>query len=916
MYLKLERYLFILIVILICNTSVFSQVEKPDSMFINHNDTVGMVTTDSVIYLGGDTVSNFREKNIADTIGVEIVDSNTIKIKSSGKKKSIDVPFSYNGVDSTAFDIKNQTVYLYGDAYVIYGDIRLEAEYISVNMQTKIIEAYGISDSSGSINGKPKFKDKTEEFNADTIRYCLSSKKGIIKGVITEQGGGYLHSAKTKKMPNNEICIKNGKYTTCDLEHPHFYLKLSKAKVIPDKEIVAGPSYLVIEDVPLPIGLPFGLFPDQNKNASGIIIPSYGEEERRGFFLRDGGYYFHISDYVDTKVLFDIYTNGSWGIKDITNYKKRYRYSGNFKLDYSELYVGEPFETTYTKSSAYWIKWKHVQDQKARPNSSFSANVNMGSSKYKAYNMTNDNDRLSGSLSSSVNYRLKFPNSPFNLNVNAAQSQNNTSEFSGYMDVTLPQLTFSMSRIYPLKRKNRVGKARWYEKIGVSYNNNFKNIVTQVHEDTIFTPEGMNQFRNGIIQKIPVSTSMKLLKYFNLSPRFDYTERWYFKSINRSFQEIVTTPTDTLYNQFTVDTLNNFSRAWDYRISLPVSTEIFGMYQFIGKDPAIQAIRHKMTPTVSFDWRPDFGDTKYGYYQYFTMHDGTEKKYSIYDGGTGAWKGIYGTPPSGKYGRIALSLNNNLEMKVRNRKDSVKTNKKVSLLNSLNFSTAYNMALDSLNWSDVNVRANTNIMKIFRVNFNTRLTLYDNDTTGHLYNAFLYDSKNQMFRLVSWNLSLGATLNSKGLSPGKNKRKITRADEEISNATGVPIDAFYIYSDFSMPWSLSVDYSLIMNSHKFIVNTQEWEKNLTQTLRFQGNLSLTKNWKFRFTSGYDLEKSEFTYTSLTFIRDLHCWQMSLNLIPFGTYKSYNFKINVKAAMLKDLALPMRRNWIDNFDFDR
>ena len=896
--------------------SAFSQVEKVDSMFINNNDTIGIVTNDSIIYLGGDTVQNFNENNITDTNIVQVEDTNTVNVKPSSGNKSIDVPFSYNGMDSTAFDIANQTVYLYGEAYVIYGDIRLEADFISVNMQTKIIEAYGIDDSLGNVQGRPKFKDATQEFDADTIRYSLSSKKGIIKGVITEQGGGYLHSGKTKKLPNNQICIKNGKFTTCDREHPHFYLSLSKAKVIPGEQIVAGPSYLVIEDVPLPIGLPFGIFPDQNKNASGIIIPSYGEEEKRGFFLRDGGYYFHINDYVDTKVLFDIYTNGSWGIKDITNYKKKYKFSGNFKLDYSELYVGEPFEPNYTKSTAYWVKWKHVQDQKARPNSSFSANVNMGSSKYKAYNATTDHDRLSGSLSSSVNYRLKFPNSPFNLNVNASQSQNNTSEFSGYMDVTLPQLSFSMSRVYPFKRKNRVGKAKWYEKVGVSYNNNFKNVITQVHEDTIFTPEGMDQFRNGIIQKVPLSTSLKVFKYLNLSPRADYTERWYFKSINRTYESMVISPTDTLYDQFTVDTLNGFSRAWDYRVSLPISTEIYGMYQFIGKDPAVQAVRHKMTPTVSFDWRPDFGEAQYGYYQYFTLNDGKEVMYSKYDGGSGAWRGIYGTPPKGKYGRMAFSLNNNLEMKVRNRKDSVKTNKKISLLKSLNFSTAYNLALDSLNWSDINVRANTSLIKIFRVNFNTRLTLYDNDTTGHLYNTFLYESKNQLFRLVSWNLSLGATIDSKGISPGKNKRNITRADEEVSNATGIPIDAFYIYSDFSVPWNFSVDYSLIMNSNMFVVNTQSWEKNITQTLRFQGQISLTKNWIFNFNSGYDLEKHEFSYTSLIFTRDLHCWQMSLNLIPFGTYKSYTFKINVKAAMLKDLALPMRRNWIDNFDFDK
>ncbi len=892
-----------MILVLIARLTVVSQVnpQKQDSVIFTPDSTFTKT-------IPKDSINKQLNKVLPDS-------TKTANETKKNKKNALDAPFNYDAKDSIIFDLKHKMVYLYGTAEVKYKDIDLKADYISIDMNNKIVTAKGVIDSTGAYVGSPIFKDGNDSFNADSIKYNLDTKKGIVSGVVTQQGGGYLHSTKTKKLPDNSICLKNGKYTTCDLDHPHFYLALSKARVIPNDKIVAGPSYLVIEDVPIPLGLPFGLFPNNGKHASGIIIPAYGEEENRGFFLRDGGYYFHINDYVDTKVLFDFYTNGSWGVKNITNYKKRYKYAGNFKFDYSKLIRGESFEPNYSETNAYWIKWHHRQDPKARPNSSFSASVNMGSSKFKAYNTTSYNDRMSGSTQSLITYNLRIPNSPFSMAISASQSQNNVNQdkFSSKMDLVLPQITFNMSRIYPLKRKNKVGKTRWYEKIGLSYSTNFKNIARQVPEDTIFTPVVFDFFQNGIKHTIPVSTSMKVLKYFSFSPNFNYNEYWYFKSIHRTYYPEFVSGNDTLTDYYQIDTINGFSRAGDFIVSMPFTTKLYGMYQFKGKEPLIKAIRHVMTPSVSFSWRPDFSDPKWGVYQSFTETSGKEKRYSKFDGGSGAWRGIYGGPPSGKYGSIGFSLNNNLEMKARNRADSLGKGKKIKLLNSLNFSTAYNLAVDSLNWGDVYVRANTSILRKLSMNFTSALTVYDNDSLGRSINTFLLSSKNTMFRLKYWNLSLGLNLNSKGFTSGK-QPEITQTQEDIARATGMPLHALYNYSDFSVPWNLNVQYTLNMSYNNFLIDIQEWDKRITQTLRFSGNMSLTEKWKFVFTSGYDLEKHEIAYTSFQFVRDLHCWEMSLNIVPFGLYKSYTFKINVKAAMLKDLALPMRRSWVDNFDF--
>lgn len=836
-------------------------------------------------------------------------DSSKTKILNASnkkKKQGLTSPFDYRSSDSTEILLDQQMIRLYRNAQIQYEGIELQAENILLDMNSKIIIAFGALDSSGELTGKPHFKDGAEEFDADTIVYNFDTKKGIIKGVFTQQGEGYLHSQINKKMANNEICIKNGKYTTCDHEHPHYYLALSKAKVIPDDKIVSGPAYLVIEDVVLPIGIPFGFFPNKKGGASGVIIPGYGDDLGRGFYLRDGGYYFYINDYLDTKILGDIYSNGSWGVSNETRYKWRYRFSGNMYAKYSK-FIKNFDEPTRTEETTYNIKWRHAQDPKANPYSTLSADVNFGSSKFKQYNYTSQDDRLSTSQNSSISYNRKFANSPFNLSVNARQSQQtnlNGSTSVGLMDITLPEANLSMSRIYPFKRTKKVGADQWYEKIGFSYTGNFKNFATGIDEDTLWTNYTLTQFKNGIQHKIPLSTSFKIAKFLNATPTITLTERWYFKSLTRSYND------DSL--RIEIDTINGFARAGDFIVSLPLTTKLYGMYQIKGKDPLVKAFRHIVTPAVSFSWRPDFSQAQWGYYEnIYNKNDSLIGTYSRFNGSIGTWSGIYGSPPSGKSGMINFNLSNSLEMKVRNRKDTITGGKVVKLIDRFSVRTGYNMAVDSLNWSDIGISAGTQIAKLLNVDMSMTFSPYDfNRETGKLINDLLW-ANGQFGRLTAANLSSGIKISSDGLVHEKHKsNELTEGERELLRVSGISdqmIDRGY--ADFSMPWQLNVRYSINL-TRSYDVTRQDMVDNVTQTLNFDGTVNITKNWKAQYRSGWDFKNKQVSYTSITLLRDLHCWQMSFNWVPFGTYRSYYFRINVKSAMLQDLKYEQRRSWLE------
>ncbi|OFX22255.1 MAG: hypothetical protein A2033_07205 [Bacteroidetes bacterium GWA2_31_9] len=800
----------------------------------------------------------------------ETISSDTSKPTKSNK---IDAIITYNAQDSIRFDLGNHKVYLFGNAVINYKAIELKADYIELDLSSDLIFAEGVKDSTDSIKGSPQFKDGDDQFNCKKLLYNFKSKKGLIYDVITEQGGGYLHSGVTKKQENSSIDIKHGKFTTCNLEHPHFYVSLTKAKAIPNDKIISGPAYLVIEDVSLPLGIPFGYFPNKKGHTSGLIIPEYGEELNRGFFLRNGGYYFAISDYVDLKLLADIYSRGSWAANVTSNYRLRYKFSGNVYFKYENVIVGESFQTNYKNTKTYWLKWNHRQEQKARPYSNFSANVDFGKSsfhKYSAY--TDPNSYLQNTTQSNISYQKRFPNTPFNYSLNLRHSQNS---LDSMVTLGLPEVALNMNRLYPFKRKKTVGNAKFYEKIGISYTSNIRNTVTD-KDTALFRPEILTKMKNGMQHNIPISTSFNILKFVTVNPSFNYKEVWYLNSINRYLNDT---------NGITTDTIQKFVRAGDRSFNTSLSTKLYGMYVFKGEKQA--AIRHVMTPSIGYSIRPDYSKSKFDYYRYYYA-DSSHQDSIMYSRFA---NGIFGSPPSGKSGNINFSLGNNVEMKLKSKKDTTQTFKKIMILESFSISSSYNLAVDSLKLAPFSINGRTTLFKKLNLNFSGVIEPYALDTAKKtLINKFEYNESGKIGRLTNANISVGFRLNSKSKSKTENS-------EKTKDLIGFPDD----YVDFNIPWNVNIDYS-------YRYSKPQLEENITQSLRVSGDLSITSKWKISVSSGYDIKLKKFTFTNINIYRDLHCWEMRFTWIPFGFAQSYNFQINVKSAILQDLKLNKRSSW--------
>lgn len=835
--------------------------------------------------------SNIERTNyshIDDTIKT-IPKADSVSIKKSNM--SFDYPVYYDAEDSLLFDFIKQKAYLYGKAVVIYESVVLNSEFIQMDFENNEVLAYGITDSTGNVIGKPVFKDNAEEFDADTIRYNFRTKKGIIKEVMTEFEGSFLHGSKTKMQPNKHIHMIDGKFTTCELEHPHYYFKISKAIVIPDDKIVSGPAFLVIEDIPTPLGIPFGFFPNKKGGSSGIIIPEFGEEGNRGYFLRNGGYYWAINDFVDLTILGDGYTKGSWGLSVLTNYKVKYKFSGSLTAKYSQNILGYK-DINYQREDLYAVKWRYIQDPKARPNSNFSADVNISSSKFDKYNSYNAASYMSTNKTSSISYSQIFPNSPFSLTSAFRHNQNNA---TGDISITLPDLAINMNRIYPFKRRVKVGESKIYEKIGISYSMNLTNQIKTT--DTTFFDFGFDDITNGISHKIPISTSVKFLKYTSLTPNFNYTERWYLKSLQQSWAYADSTDSigslESIYQ-------TKFSRVWDYSVGLNWSTQIYGTFNF--KKGNLKAIRHVISPSLSFNYLPDFGQRKYGYYDDYSRieYNGTTGQYDTVSYYYSRFQGLpYGSPSRGGAGSINMNVSNNLEMKLRNKNDTINQDRKVKLLENLSFNTSYNIMADSLNLAPLTINGRTRI-KLLDLTFNTILDPYaiaENDYgSGIRINQFAWNLSHQLVRLTIFNLTAGFSLNSK-----MTESKPQTDFDPYQTLYGYPDQ----YVDFDIPWNVRINYT-------FRYAKPYFESTITQTVNVTGDFNLTKKWKVSFTSGYDIANKKATYSTIDIYRDLHCWEASLHLVPFGQHKSYMFQINVKASMLKDLKLAKRRSWFDNF----
>ena len=821
---------------------------------------------------------------------------------------------TYSAKDSIIPDLENQKMYMYKNGVINYQNIELKADYIMLDLAKKEVYAEGLPDSTGNVVGNPVFKDGNDEFESKTLRYNFETQKGIIVDVKTAQGEGFVHSDLTKKISKDEFVLEKGKYTTCDAEHPHFYLRMTKAKVISNKKIITGPAYMVLEDFPIYFPMiPFGYFPNSTTYTSGILIPTYGEEQTRGFFLRDGGYYWAASDHFDLALRGDIYSKGSWATKVHSNYRVRYKFNGSFDFSYNlNKYSEKPLPDART-TKGFSLNWSHSQDSKANPNSTFSASVNMSTSSYdKENSFTNNRTSVQTYLqtqkSSSISYSRKFENSPFNLSLNLRHSQNSRDTT---ISLSLPELTFNMTKINPFKVKNRVGPVRWYEKISFSYSGNIKNSISNVKEDQLFNKSLVRDWQNGWRHSIPISLpSFNLLKYINLSPSFNYSERWYTSYVNKRYDPNRNYGSP-LSDHVVIDTVYSFRRNYDYSYSLSTSTNIYGMYTMRNPNSRIKAIRHKITPSLSFSYTPDFGQKKFGFWGTYIDGSGKKQYYNHFE------NGVFGSAGMGESGAINFTLNNNLEAKVLEVNDSIAKKdeklqyKKVKIID-VNASTSYNMIADSFKLSPIGLSARTTIKGV-DVNLGANLNPYMVNSKGRVIDDYVWNHKSglgKLGRLTNATMSFGMNFDSKKDKQGT-KEEENKPKEGVKPVRG---DGDYEYTEFKMPWSFRFDYSFYYNKTYVYNSTTGVAKPTTtinQSLNFGGKLSLTDKWNMDMTTNFDIQAMKFSFTTVNITRNLHCWTMSFNFVPFGDRKSYSFTLSASSSMLRDLKVSKQSSWRDN-----
>ena len=864
------------------------------------NDVYGK-TVSALPQTVGDTLT--IEKDSTDTYKDSVLVDTTVVKKSHSK---IDANVERTALDSIVQDIFNKKVYLYGEAEIKYEDIDLKAARIEVDFNKNTVTAYGVLDSTGKQQGRPVFKQGDQSFKADTIEYNFNTKKGYIYSVFTEDQQGYLSGKRVKKLSDNSVNLLHGSYTTCNIEgHPHYQFKFKKARVIPKNKIVTGPAYMEIEGVPTPLALPFGMFPNNERRKSGIVVPTPGESANRGFYLEGGGYYWSINDYMDLKVLGDIYSRGSWAIKPTFRYKKRYKYNGSFSAQYAVNIISDKYSPDYSNSRDFRISWRHTQDPKARPNGRFNANVNIVTSNFIKYNTVNVNDYLSNEFQSSVSYQTSWAGN-YHLTVNASHRQNTKTHV---VQVTLPEVTFTVNSFYPLQRKKVTGKKHFYEDLRVTYSMNAKNIVNTL-DSLIFTEQAYKRdMKNGIVHKIPISLPIKLFKHFNWSNSINITDRMYSEQVNQYWiNDTLFENNDTIVGYLKKDTVPGFHNILDYSISSSLTTKVYGMLRF--KKGPLRAIRHVFTPSFSFSYVPEFGSSKWGYYGSYIDGDGNEITYSKYNGF------LYGTPTEHKSGRVGFNFGNNLEIKVRSKKDTITGMKKVVLIKSLNISGNYDLARDSLNMSYLSVNGRTTLYKNIDLKYSSLWDPYVVDSAGHQINTFEWTENRRLFRRTntSWALSMSLRLSDKDFNKKKDEKEKSdgkgRANKYEEEDIGT-LNNHSEYIDWNIPWSINLSYNFNYTTRIAYLNYEKIPTNtIVQSLSFSGQVNITPKWKVNVTSGWDFTNKKITLTSFSIYRDLHCWEMRFNVIPFGPRKSWNFSLNVKASILQDLKLNKKKDFRD------
>lgn len=857
--------------------------------------------------------------NRKDSLGADTV---VVRVDSVAptKKQPLDAPVIYESNDSTTFTLGGAAT-LYGSGKVNYQNIELAAEVISMNLDSSTVHAYGIKDTTGTIKGKPVFKEGETAYDTETISYNFKSKKAGITDIITQQGEGYVTGSRAKKGANDEIFMEHGRYTTCDHhDHPHFYMQLTRAKVRPKKNVVTGPAYLVVEDVPLPLAVPFFFFPFSSSYSSGFIMPTYMDDSSRGFGLAEGGYYFAMSDIMDLKLTGDIFTKGSWRLSGLTNYNRRYKYSGTLQADYQVTKTGDKGMPDYTVAKDFKVVWNHRQDAKASPNSTFSASVNFSTSSYERSNINNlYNSQLltQNTKTSSISYSRSFPDIGLTLSgtTNIAQTMRDSS-----IAVTLPDLNITLSRLFPFKRKKAAGAERWYEKISISYTGRLTNSI-RTKDDRLFKT-GISGWENAMNHNIPISATFTLFKYLQVNPSVNYTERWYTRKINQTYNE----ETGRLEQNLN-DTINGFYRVSNYSASLSLSTKLYGMYKpLFMKKKEIQ-IRHVVTPQVSISGAPSFSK----YWEEYTDNNGNTQYYSPFTGQP------FGVPSREGSGTVSFSLANNLEMKYFDAKKD--TLKKVSLIDDLSVNMSYNMAAKEKPWSPLSLNLRMKLTKNYTFNMNASFATYaytfdksgnvvEGNRTEWSYGRFgrfqgYGSSFNYTFNNDTWKKWFGPKEDEKG----KDKKESEDGGDEDSDGsaedgtTTKKVEKAQAdpdgYQVFKMPWSLSFSYSFnIREDRTKPINrySMRYPFTYTHNINMNGNVKISNNWSLSFNSGYDFQAKEITQTSCTISRDLHCFNLSASLSPFGRWKYYNVTIRANASILQDLKYEQRSQTQSNIQW--
>ena len=883
------------------------------------------ITADSLAGVANDTTRMDSLQKAIYRHNRMIDDSIRLDSLNRQKKNTIEAPVVYSGNDSLVYDARSKTAYLYGTAKVKYENMDLAADRVHMNLDSNLVHATGTADSTEKtgLRGMPVFTMGSDKYESDTMAFNFKTKRGLIKDVKTQQQEGYLSSKRAKRNEKGEIFLEHARYTTCDKDCPDFYISLSRAKLRPGKDVVTGPAYLVVADVPLPFAIPYAFFPFTKSYSSGLIMPTYGDESERGFYLRDGGYYFALGDKWDLKLLGEVYTKGSWGVSVASNYRKRYLYNGSFLFSYQDTKTGDEGLPDFSRQTSFKLQWSHRQDTKASPFSTFSASVNFASSSYESNNMTslyNPQTRTQTTRTSSVSWSTTFSSIGMTLSSTANLSQNMR---DSSIALTLPDLNISISRFQPFKRRQAVGKERWYEKIALSYTGQLSNSIN-TKENKLLRSSLVKDWRNGMQHSIPINGNFTMFNYITMTPAFSFTDRMYTNKVMRSW--------DTSRQVERTDTTYGFHNIYNWNLSLSANTTLYGFYVPSRKlfGDKIIAIRHVVKPQVSFSYAPDFGAARYGYYATYQKTDAhgnvSQVEYSPYS------TGMFGVPGRGKTGSISFDLANNLEMKVRTGNDSTK---KISLIEDLGASMSYNMAAEKRPWSDLNMRLSLKWWKNYTFSINAVFATYAYELDANnrpVIGTHTEWSKGRFGRFQGMSQNISYTLTPEkikklfggGKDETDNKRQRNKNEEEgrdtdiESNVDDTMINGQHgasrkkddgkVQTDddgymlFSIPWSLSFSYGITMresqNVDKFNYSTMRYPYEFAQTLNFSGNIRISDGWNISFSSGYDFNAHKLSLTTASLQRDLHCFNMSCSVV-LAPYTSYNFTFRCNASTLTD-----------------